>query len=169
MLSCQGKENTTIKTKDEFLKASDLYSKVYFISTELKSEKCVAYNDGCDCCDGKIVFLKGNIFISDYYCIPEESFSTGTFEIKNGKLFLHHNNIGAVLGPKNIDSIDEDSVLRLDSLNYGIDSLAVFKCKKKYLFKTKLDYYSESTKTTFSEAINDFKKNGVWKLLKIKD
>jgi len=66
LVSCQKRESNPVvvtSPKTTSLKTADLYSKVYYISTSLDTEKCIAYNIGCDCCDGKIVFLKGNRFI----------------------------------------------------------------------------------------------------------
>jgi hypothetical protein len=114
-VSCQKKETKidqpALKTK--VLKASDLYSKVYYISTSLNTEKCIAYNGGCDCCDGKIVFLKGDRFIGDFYCIPEEEFTTGTFQIKKDKLLLHYDQKQVVLGPQDENDMESKDTLRL--------------------------------------------------------
>lgn len=171
LVSCQKKEtNLVLDTpKIQSLKAADLYSKVYYISTSLNTENCIAYNIGCDCCDGKIVFLKGNRFISDYYCIPEEYFTTGTFEIKKDKLILNYSKKQAILGPLDDSDYEAKDTLRLDTTPYDSLVLTIFTCHNKSLFKDKNEYYSEDTKTLISEAINDYKKRGVWEILGLKD
>ena len=69
LASCQKKETELVaKPVEETLQTSDLFSKVYYISPKLNTEDCTAYNDGCDCCDGKIIFLENGTFISDFYC-----------------------------------------------------------------------------------------------------
>jgi hypothetical protein len=169
--SCQKKETEPIVAKpvEDTIQTSNLYSKVYYISPELNSEDCTAYNDGCDCCDGQIVFLKNGTFISNFYCIPDESYMTGTFKIENKKLILDCNAKQAVYGPANGDfSEEEESVLRLDSVPSETISLDVIKCKNQYLFKGDY-YYGEDKKTSFSKAINEYKSLGVWEMLDIKE
>lgn len=171
LASCQKKETEPgAKPAEDFLETADLYSKVYYISPKLNTEDCTAYNDGCDCCDGKIVFLKNGTFISDFYCIPDQSYNTGTFKIENKKLILDYSNKEAVYGPSKEDySEEEESVLRLDSFNCGKVSLDIIRCKKNYIFKSESDYYAEDKKTSFSTAVNEYKKAGVWELLDIKE
>ncbi|QBZ98097.1 hypothetical protein [Flavobacterium sangjuense] len=170
LVSCQNKETETIvKPVEETLQTSDLYSKVFYISPKLNTEDCIAYNDGCDCCDGKIVFLKNGTFISDFYCIPLKSYNTGTFKIENKKLILDYDDKEVTYGPANDDySEEEESVLTLDTVKCGMVSLDVIKCKKKYVFKGESDYYSEDKKASFLQAINEYKNEGAWKLLDVK-
>ena len=169
--SCQKKETEPVtKPVEETLLTSDLYSKVYYISPKLNTEDCTAYNDGCDCCDGKIIFLKNGTFISDFYCMPDKSYNTGTFKVENNKLILDYFNKEAVYGPSKEDySEEEESVLRLDSVNCGKVSLNIIRCKKHYVFKGDPDYYSEDKRTSFQLAINEYKRDGIWKLLDIKE
>ena len=170
IVSCQKNENKTIpKSNEVFFKTADLHSKVYYISIFLDTEKCIAYNDGCDCCDGKIIFLKNNTFVSNYYCIPDESYNTGTYEIKKNKLLLHYSTKEAIMGPIDEAAIDEVATLLLETANCGTLALDIFQCKKKFLFKAEEEYYSEDTTSSFSEVVNQYKKIGVWKLLKIKE
>jgi len=168
-ISCQKKETiTVVKPVEPFLATADLFSKVFYISPQLDTENCIAYNDGCDCCDGKIVFLQNGTFISDFYCIPTESYNTGTFEIKNKKLFLNYSKLEALLGPENEEDFDAESVLRLETSTCGKASLDIIRCKNHYIFKGQSDYFAEDKKTSFSAAVNEYKKLGVWKLLDIK-
>ncbi len=171
LASCQKKETEpVVKPAEDFLEAADLYSKVFYISTNLNTEDCQAYNMGCDCCDGKILFLSNGTFVSDFYCVPSEIYNTGTFRIENKKLVLEYNHRQAVYGPAKDDySQEEESELRTDSINVGEESLDIIRCKGKYIFKSKEDYYSEDKKISFSEAINDYKSAGVWELLEIKE
>jgi hypothetical protein len=172
LFSCQEKTNKiAIKSPEkEILKSSDLYNKVFIISSQLNSEKCIAYSDGCDCCEGRIVFLKSGIFISNFYCIPDEEYTTGTFEIKNSKLNLNYSKKEAVFGPENDEMIDEVSVLKLDTIDGGIELLDIIPCGKKNVFKSKDgSFYSEDLKTSLHLAINNYKEIGVWKLLEIKE
>jgi hypothetical protein len=172
LVSCQKRESNPVvvtSPKTTSLKTADLYSKVYYISTSLDTEKCIAYNIGCDCCDGKIVFLKGNRFISDNYCIPEEYYTTGTFEIKKDKLLLKYSKKQAILGPLDDSDYEAKDTLRLETIPYDSLVLSIFRCQNKSLFKNKNEYYSEDTKTLVSEAIDDYKKKGVWEILGLKD
>ncbi len=171
LASCQKKETeTVVKPVEDFLETSELYSKVFYISNKLNTEECIAYNDGCDCCDGKIVFLENGTFISDFYCIPDESYTTGTFKVENKQLVLVYSHKEAVYGPSKEDfSEEEESVLRLDSVNYGTASLDIIKCKNHYVFKNESDYYAEDKKTSFTKAINEYKSKGVWELLDMKE
>lgn len=170
-VSCQKKEtkNEQPSPKTSALKPSELYSKVYYISTSLNTEQCIAQNEGCDCCDGKIVFLEGNRFISDFYCIPEEEFTSGSFEIKGDKLLLRYDEYQAIMGPVNENDPDSKDTLRVESNKCTTLELSLFTCKKKILFKSGSDYYSEDHKTKFSDAIADYKKSGVWNLLEGED
>jgi hypothetical protein len=170
-VSCQKKETEpVIKPIEETLETADLYSKVFYISPKLNTEDCSAYNDGCDCCDGKIVFLKNGTFISDFYCIPDNSYNTGTFKVENEKLILNYSTKEVVYGPSNDDfSEEEESLLRLDTVTIGTVSMDIIKCKEKYVFKGETDYYSEDKKTSFSKAINEYKTAGVWELLDVKE
>ncbi len=170
--SCQKKETEPVVVKpiEDFLEKTDLYSKVFYISTNLNNEDCSAYNIGCDCCDGKIIFLSNGTFVSDFYCVPSEIYNTGTFSIENKKLVLEYSHKEAVYGPEKDDySQEEESTLRLDSINLGKISLDIIKCKGKYIFKSKEDYYSEDKKTPFTVAMNQYKTKGVWKLLDVKE
>ena len=171
LVSCQKKETGTVvkHIKEDNLQTSDLYSKVYYISPKLNTENCTAYNDGCDCCDGKIVFLKNGTFISDFYCIPTESYNTGTFKIKNNKLVLNYSKKEALFGPEDDEDYEGENILRLDSIDYGMVRMDVIKCKNKFVFKGVSDYFSEDKKTPYSIAVNQYKKKGVWKLLDIKE
>ena len=169
--SCQKKETApvVVKPTENFLEKTDLYSKVFYISTNLNAD-CLAYNIGCDCCDGKIIFLSNGAFVSDFYCVPSEIYNTGTFDIENKKLVLEYSHKQAIFGPEKEDySQEEESTLRLDSINLGKVSLDIIKCKGKYIFKSKEDYYSEDKKTSFSVAMNQYKTKGVWKLLDVKE
>lgn len=171
-IACQKKEaKTTIKPVEQTLKTSDLYSKVFYISTKLNTEDCTAYNDGCDCCDGKIVFLKNGTFISDFYCIPDVSYTTGTYEVLDKKLILKYDAKEAIYGPSNEDyTEEEESVLRLaKSPSSGITEVDIIRCKEHYVFKNGSDYFSEDKKTSFQLAVNHYKRDGVWKLLDIKE
>lgn len=171
LASCQKKETETVaKPIEDFLRTADLYSKVFYISPQLNNEDCTAYNDGCDCCDGKIVFLNNGTFISDFYCIPDKSYTTGTFEVQDKKLVLKYSSKEAIYGPSNDDySEEEESVLRLDSTKAGINTLDILRCKKHYVFKGGSDYFAEDKKTSFQLAINQYKRDGVWELLEIKE
>ncbi|WP_264521746.1 hypothetical protein [Flavobacterium sp. N1994] len=172
LISCKKNEaEPVIKPVSDFLKTSDLYSKVFYISTKLNTENCTAYNDGCDCCDGKIIFLKNGTFVSDFYCIPDVSYTTGTFEVLDKKLILKYAAKEAVYGPSNEDySEEEESVLRLaDSKMSGITEVAILRCKEHYVFKNGSDYFSEDKKTSFQLAVNQYKRDGVWELLDIKE
>lgn len=168
--ACQKKETAPVsKPAEDFLETADLHSKVYYISTNLNKD-CEAYNIGCDCCDGKILFLRNGTFVSDFYCVPNEIYNTGTYSIENKKLILEYSHKQAAYGPANDDySQEEESMLRPDSINLGKVPLDIIKCKGKYLFKSKEDYYSEDKKTPFSKAVNQYKTSGVWKLLDIKE
>ncbi len=171
-LSCQKKETVPVTAKpvETFLEAADLHSKVFYLSTNLNSEDCQAYNIGCDCCDGKIIFLANGTFVSDFYCVPSDIYNTGTFTIENRKLVLEYSHKQGVYGPARDDySQEEESVLRPDSINLGKLSLDILKCKGKYIFKSKEDYYSEHKKTTFATAVNQYKDSGVWKMLDVKE
>ncbi len=171
LASCQKKETEPVATPavEDFLQAADLHSKVYYISTNLNKE-CEAYNIGCDCCDGKIIFLANGTFVSDFYCVPNEIYNTGTFTIENKKLVLDYSHKQAVYGPAKDDySQEEESFLKLDSATIGKVSLDIIRCKEKYIFKTNEDYYSEDKKTSFSTAVNQYKNNGVWNLLEVKE
>lgn len=171
LASCQKKETeTVVKPVEDFLETADLYSKVFYISPKLNTENCTAYNDGCDCCDGKIVFLKNGTFISNFYCIPDETYNTGTFKIENKKLVLDYSHKEAVYGPSKDDySEEEESVLRLDSVKAATTTIDILRCKDHYVFKNGSDYYSEDKKTSFQLAINQYKKDGIWQLLEIKE
>lgn len=169
LISCKKIENKAAKPEQDFIETSDLHSKVYYISTNLNKEDCLAYNDGCDCCAGKIVFLKNGTFISDFYCIPTESFNTGTYKIENKKLVLKYSKKEALLGPEDDSDYDGKDTLRLNTINYGTEHIEIIKCKGKYLFKNEADYYSEDKKTPITIAINQYKRKGVWKLLDIKE
>lgn len=170
LASCQKKETKTLpKPVEKSLKTSDLYSKVYYISTRLNTEDCIAYNDGCDCCDGKIVFLKNGTFISDFYCIPTESYTTGTFKVEGKKLVLNYRKKEALFGPEDDGDYDGEDVLRLNNIDYGQMSLDIISCKDHYIFKNRSDYYSEHKKTSFQLAVNKYKRDGVWKILNIKE
>ncbi len=129
----------------------------------------MAQNDGCDCCDGKIVFLDGNRFISDFYCIPDEEFNSGSFQIKKDKLILNYDKYQAVLGPVNENDIDSKDTLRVESSNCSTLELSIFTCQKKILFKSSSEYYSEDHTTHFSDALAAYKKSGVWNLLEGED
>ncbi len=171
LASCQKKETEpVVKPVDETLKTADLYSKVYYISTELNTEDCVAYNYGCDCCDGKIVFLENGNFVTNFYCVPNEIYTTGTFEVKGNKIILNLSDKVVTYGPAKEDySQEEESKLRLESFDHKNDTLNIIRCKKSYIFKNKTDYYSEDKKTSFTTAVNEFKNIGAWKLLDVKE
>jgi hypothetical protein len=172
LFSCQEKTNKiAVKSPEkEVLKSSDLYDKVFIISSQLNAEKCLAYSDGCDCCEGRIVFLKSGVFISNFYCIPDEEYNTGTFEIKNSKLNLNYSKNEAVFGPENEEMTDEVNILKLETIGGGIEFLDIIPCGKKIVFKSKDgNFYSEDLKTSLHSAINNYKKIGVWKLLEIKE
>lgn len=170
LTSCTKKEvKSAMKPESNFIKTSDLYSKVFYISPKLNKEDCTAYNDGCDCCDGKIVFLKNETFIIDFYCIPTESYNTGTYKIENQKLILNYGEKEVLFGPENEEDYDGESILRVETSKCSETSLDIIKCKNQYVFKGDVDYFSEDKNTSFSTAINEYKKSGVWKLLDIKE
>lgn len=171
LFSCQEKTNKIVAKlpEKEVLKSSDLYNKVFIISSQLNTEKCLAFSYGCDCCEGKIVFLKDDVFISNFYCIPDEVYNTGTFEIKNSKLNLNYSKKEVVFGPENEEMVDEVNVFKLDTIDGGVELLDIIPCGKKYVFKSKDgSFYSEDLKTSFHSAINNYKEIGVWSLLEIK-
>jgi hypothetical protein len=170
--SCQKKETepVTAKPVEETIQTSDLYSKVYYISTELSTESCTVQNPGCDCCDGAISFLENGTFVSEFYCLPNQTYQTGTFKIENKKLVLEYSNKEAVYGPANEDySEEEESTWRLDSIKGGISKLDIIRCKKQYIFKDGSDYYAEDKKASFAKSVKGYKSSGVWKLLDVKE
>jgi hypothetical protein len=168
--SCTKKElKPKVKSENDFIQTSDLYSKVFYISPKLNSEDCSAYNDGCDCCDGKIVFLNNETFITDFYCIPTESFNTGTYKIENQKLVLNYSKKEALFGPVNEEDFEAESILRLETSECGKTSLDIIKCGNQFVFKGKVDYFTEDEKVSFKTAVNEYKKSGVWKLLDVKE
>lgn len=168
--SCQKKDvKLKYKSVHDFIKTSDLYNKCYYISPKLNTENCTSYNDGCDCCDGKIVFLTNGTFISDFYCIPTKSYNTGTFKIENRKLILNYTDKEALFGPENEDDYDGKNILRLETSKCGTTTLQILRCKKKYIFKGETDYFAEYDVSTFDSVIKEYKKAGVWELLEIND
>lgn len=169
--SCQKKETPpAVEPVEDFLETADLHSKVFYISTNLNKETCEAYNIGCDCCEGKILFLSNGSFISDFYCIPNEVYNTGTYKIENKKLVLDYSHKEVAYGPANDDfSEEEESVWKFDSINTHRVNLDIIECKGNYIFKSKGDYYSEDRKTQFTAALNQYKTKGVWKLLDAKE
>jgi hypothetical protein len=170
LFSCQNKENKTLIKKNKKELNIELSNKVFYISPELNTEQCLAYNDGCDCCDGRIVFLKNGTFISNFYCIPEEIYNTGTFKIVNSKIKLNYSSKSAVLAPKSEDDFDGNNILKLENIKGETTYLDIIKCNEKYVFKSQLDgYFTEDKKTSFKKAISEYKKFGVWKLLDIKE
>jgi hypothetical protein len=170
LFSCQNKENKTIAKKNNKELITQLSNKVFYISPQLNTEQCLAYNDGCDCCDGRIIFLENGTFISNFYCIPEEIYNTGTFKIENSRIKLQYSNKSAVFAPENENDFDGNNVLKFENITGETTYLDIIPCGKKYVFKSKLDgYFSEDKKTSFQEAITEYKKIGVWKLLGIKE
>jgi hypothetical protein len=170
LFSCQNKENKTLIKKNKKELNVELSNKVFYISPNLNTEECIAYNDGCDCCDGRIVFLENGTFISNFYCIPEERYNTGTFKIENSKIKLNYSSKSAFLAPENEDDFDGNNILKLEIIKGETTYLNIIKCNEKYVLKSELDgYFSEDKKTSFQKAISEYKKIGVWKLLDIKE
>jgi hypothetical protein len=169
--SCQKKENKTGIEKNKIDSNIQIVSdKVFIIASQLHTEKCVAYSDGCDCCEGRIVFLKNGTFISNFYCIPEETYDTGTYEVEKASIKLHYSTKSAIFKSEEEMSPDKKNSLTLQKNNSGSSVLTIIKCKNKYVFKSDLeDYFSEDKTTSFNEAINQYKKSGVWKLLEMKN
>jgi hypothetical protein len=168
--SCQEKQNKIGIEKHKVTANLQIVSdKVFIIASQLDTEQCIASSDGCDCCEGRIVFLKNGTFISNFYCIPEETYDTGTYEVEKASIKLHYSPISAVLKSEEETNPDKKSILTLQKNSGGSSVLAIIKCKNKYVFKSDLeDYFSEDKTTSFNEAIKQYKKSGAWKLLEMK-
>jgi hypothetical protein len=168
--SCQKKENKTGIEKNKTTSTIQIVSdKVFIIASQLDTEQCIAYSDGCDCCEGRIVFLKNGTFISNFYCIPEETYDTGTYEVEKASIKLHYSSKSVVLNSEEEINPDGKSILTLQKTTGGNSVLGIIKCKNKLVFKSDLDdYFSEDKTISFNEAINQYKKSGVWKLLEMK-
>lgn len=169
--SCQKKETKTSIEKHKIDSNLEIVSdKVFIIASQLHTEQCVAYTDGCDCCQGRIVFLKNGSFISNFYCIPEETYDTGTYEIEKLTLTLHYSAKSAILKSDEGMNPDTKNVLTFQKTTGGVSVLKIIKCKNKYILKSDLgDYFSEDKTTSYNEAINQYKKSGAWKLLEMKN
>jgi hypothetical protein len=167
-ISCEKKATIVVKKKP-VAKAqfamNDFAGKVFKISSKVDKNTCTVYSDGCDCCEGKMVFLKDGRFVSDFYCIPYNEYTAGTYAVTNGKLEIKCYPVTSSFGPINESEPGSKDTL----IAYPGDDdpvfLEIYTCGKKPILKAEADYYAEDKTISVEQAVSEYKKSGVWDIL----
>ena len=147
-----------------------LAKKVFDINSMINTESCIIYNDGCDCCEGQVIFLDDNIFIEEFYCIPYNNYYIGYYNVFDQKVLLYYETLYVSHGP--IDEYDYDTseyVYQTNNLKETITlTLKPLNCNDKLILKSDDDFYIESD-SSFESIYKIHSESDVWKLLKVNE
>ena len=169
ILSCKNLKKSNTETKIEVSSTSFdtivLAEKVYKIDANFNESTCELFNDGCDCCDGQMVFINEKKFISQFYCIPDNTYCKGTYELKGDLLILKYSELTVVDGiiDENIDSTG----FYIEKGKSFIDTLTAIECNNKIAFKSKNDFLAESQEVSIETALETYSSSPIWDILQM--
>lgn len=148
----------------------ELSEKVFEIKTDVSLETCKTFVYGCDCCEGRIVFIDDNIFIEEFYCIPYNNFYIGYYNIFDDNIKLYYETKFVSHGPEETTDYDGEYVYILNEFNKNesvtID-LYAFNCNGNLIIKSKESIYEESEAITTTELLETYSMDEFWDILKV--
>ena len=148
----------------------ELAEKVFYIKSEIDLQTCTTFDYGCDCCNGKLVFIDEYIFIEEFYCIPYNNFYIGYYNIFDNNIKLYYETKYVSHGPEEGTDYDGDHVYTLNEYNKNesvtID-LYAFDCDGNLIIQSKDSYYSESETITTAELLEQYSINEFWDILNV--
>jgi len=134
----------------------ELSEKVFDIETDVSLENCKTFVDGCDCCEGRIVFIDDNIFIEEFYCIPYNNFYIGYYNIFDDNIKLYYETKFVSHGfSEGTDNFGESyySLNEFDKNESVTIDLYAFNCNGNLIIKSKESVYEESKVITTAELL----------------
>ena len=152
----------------------NLSGKVFLYAPELDTITCLAHGE-CDCCTGNYLFLNDKEFVTIDYCEADNTYSKGTYEIKNGNVLLHYDglSINKIYNFENeIDSTGSDtSKFLISQTNVDTSTVTMTRldCKKNICFNTgikEIPFASLDKKLKIVDLINQLKADNIWDKLK---
>ena len=148
----------------------ELSEKVLDIETDVSLENCKTFVDGCDCCEGRIVFIDDNIFIEEFYCMPYNNFYIGYYTIFGDNIKLYYETKFVSHGPEEATDYDGEYVYTLNEYNKNesvtID-LYAFNCNGNLIIKSKESVYEESEVIIAAELLETYSIDEFWDILKV--
>lgn len=148
----------------------ELSEKVFDINTDVSLETCKTFVYGCDCCQGRIVFIDDSIFIEEFYCIPYNNFYIGYYNIFDDNIKLYYETKFVSHGPEEGMEYDGKNIYTLNEFDKNesvtID-LYAFNCNGNLIIKSKESVYEESEATTATELLETYSMDEFWDILKV--
>jgi hypothetical protein len=156
-------------------KVADFSNRLYFLAPEIDSLKCEVFAE-CDCCSDEICFLNNTQFIRLFYCLHNNSATSGTYKVLGNKLLL-------VYKGKVVTKIfDEDYYNKNNgtkgkyswetaSIGAYTDTISISFCNNSLKLTEKGEeilYGEISRHNSYKEALAELKKEGFWKRLGFK-
>jgi len=146
-----------------------LAEKVFDMNSMINTESCIIYNDGCDCCEGKIIFIDDNIFMEEFFCIPYNNYYIGYYNIIDQKVKLYYETLYISYGPEEGFDYDSENVYQANHLKETITiTLQSINCNDKLILKSDDDFYIESH-SSFESIYKTYSESEVWKLLNVNE
>lgn len=148
----------------------ELSEKVFDIKTDVSLETCKAFVYGCDCCEGRIVFIDDNIFIEEFYCIPHNNFYIGYYNIFDDNIKLYYETRFVSHGfSEGTDNFGESyyTLNEFDKNESVTIDLYAFNCNGNLIIKSKESVYEESEATTATELLEAYSMDEFWDILKV--
>ncbi len=163
------------KVSNKGFKSFSLSNKLYLLAPEFNSTTCQSFAE-CDCCDSHYLFLDDQNFICVDYCLDVDAFYSGKYKVNDGNVEFKYNST-VVKKEYNWES-ETDTAHTQPKYFYKTEKCKSFQskwikfnCKEKICFKTtdKETYYASlDKKKNLDSLLNDFKKQGILKMLNLK-
>lgn len=149
-----------------------LLEKVFDVKTDLSPESCETFIDGCDCCSGKIVFIDEYIFIEEFYCIPNDNFYIGYYNVFDDNIKLYYETKFVSYGPEDEMNFKGENVYKVHQFqnNKSITiELSAYNCNGNLIIKSEDSYYSENETITTAELLEQYSMNEFWDILNVNE
>lgn len=148
----------------------ELAEKVFDITPSVFLQSCEIIVDGCDCCEGRIVFIDDNIFIEEFYCMPYNNFYTGYYNIFENNIRLYYETKYVSYGPtddQDYNGVDTYTVNEFNKNESVTINLYAFSCNENLLIKSDESVYEKSKKITSAELLETYSMSEFWDILKV--
>lgn len=148
----------------------ELAEKVFDISPSVFLQSCKIIVDGCDCCEGRIVFIDDNIFIEEFYCMPYDNFYIGYYTIFENNIRLYYETNYVSYGPEDDQDYNGVDIYTVNEFNKNESvtiNLYAFSCNENLLIKSDESVYEESKNITTAELLETYSMSEFWDILKV--
>ena len=172
------KANNTSSDKEEStvayqLKIEDLQDKVFQTGATIHFTDSCAFDYGCDCCAGDLIFNADNTFYMDSYCESDQGVLMGTYAVEGNTLILKTTAKEASLkyNPEyEADESVEEYIMHVERVKPMELKYTASLCGEKLkLESTDVDEMAIETQADYLTAIGMLREQGFFDALGIKE